>query len=112
MQPKELGRITDIMDAVSSITEFTKDITFEEFNADKMRSLAVVRLFEIIGEASKGISEEVRALYPEVSWKHMAGLRDVLIHAYHTVDNQVLWNIIDKEFKNLAINLKRILDEN
>lgn len=74
--------LEDIIDAVDSIEEYTSELTYEAFVKDKKTVDAVVRNFEIIGEASKNIPEKVRMEYPSVPWRDMAGMRDRLIHGY------------------------------
>lgn len=70
--------LEDIIEAVNSIEEYTKELTYEAFVKDKKTVDAVVRDFEIIGEATKHISGKVRKDYPNVPWKDMAGMRDRL----------------------------------
>jgi len=72
--------LNDILSALTAIEKFVKGAGFEEFKKDDKTSSAVIRKFEIIGEAANNISEEIREKYPRVPWKEMAGMRDRLIH--------------------------------
>lgn len=68
--------IKDILKAINAIEEFVKYIGLEEFRKNDMVSSAVIRKFEIIGEASKHVPDEIRQRYPDIPWKEMAGFRD------------------------------------
>jgi uncharacterized protein with HEPN domain len=70
---------------------------------------AVIRQFEIIGEATKRLSVDFRARYPEVPWKDMAGMRDKLIHDYLNVDLRVVWDTVAKDVPFLIGNIQRII---
>ncbi len=86
--------LADILAAMASIERFIEGMGVEEFQADDKTTSAVIRKFEIIGEASRNIPEEVKQKHPEVPWKEMAGMRDRLIHAYFGVDYNLVWTTI------------------
>jgi uncharacterized protein with HEPN domain len=86
--------VSDILAAMESIERFVGTMSFEEFQADDKTASAVIRKFEIVGEASRNVPESVRVQHPEVPWKEMAGMRDRLIHAYFGVDYQLVWTTI------------------
>ncbi len=86
--------LKDIFNALESIEKFIQEMNFEEFKKDDKTSSAVIRKFEIIGEAAKNISEGLKQKYPRVPWKEMAGMRDKLIHFYFGVDYKLVWMTI------------------
>ncbi len=86
--------LKDILTAITSIEEFVKGMDFDEFRKDDKTSSAVIRKFEIIGEATKKIPESLKKKYPEIPWKEMAGIRDKLIHFYFGIDYKLVWQTI------------------
>jgi len=83
----------------------------KHFFTDRMAQDAVVRNFEIIGEATKQISQQLRDTQPDIPWRKMAGLRDVLIHNYMGVDISEVWQIITNELPNLSFAINSLLDK-
>ena len=92
------------------IQKYTKDISFEEFEKDRKTIDAVIRNFEIIGEASSKLPKEFRKKYTEVPWKSIIGLRYVLIHEYLGVDIAAVWGNIKQELPSLKEQIKSILE--
>ena len=80
-------------DSSSLVVEYVKSLSFEEFEKDTMRFLAVSRLLKIIGEATKNLSNDFKSKYPNVPWKKMAGLRDVIIHDYQELNREMIFKI-------------------
>ncbi|MGB6166151.1 MAG: HepT-like ribonuclease domain-containing protein, partial [Geitlerinemataceae cyanobacterium] len=70
--------LEDILDAISEINSFLRGVTFEDFLSNREKVLAVVKLLEIIGEATKKIPSELRNKYPDIPWSSVAGMRDIL----------------------------------
>jgi uncharacterized protein with HEPN domain len=86
--------LTDVLAAIESIERFIEGMSFEDFQQDDKTASAVIRKFEIIGEASRNISDNVKQRHPEVPWREMAGMRDRLIHGYFGVDYNLVWSTI------------------
>lgn len=86
--------LQDILDAMLAIEQFVEGIGLEEFKEDDKTSSAVVRKFEIIGEAAKLITDDVKSKYPQLPWKEMAGMRDRLIHFYFGIKYELVWHTI------------------
>ena len=86
--------LKDIREAVRRIRMYAEAMTYNRFLADIKTQDAVIRNLEIIGEATKSLSAELRGKYPDVSWKGMAGIRDRLIHHYFGVNLDIVWDII------------------
>jgi len=84
----------DMLDAARSVREFAEGVTFEQYLADKMMRSAVERQLEILGEAARQVSEAFQNEHPEVPWRQIVGLRNVLAHDYGGVRHERVWKII------------------
>ena len=82
--------------------------TFDKFIHDDILKRAIVRSLEVIGEAVKNISNEFRENYPQIPWRKLAGLRDVLIHQYFGVDYANVWKIVKEDLKPIKNEIERI----
>ncbi len=100
-----------VMDAIEKVEDFVKGMTFNEFLNDVKTQYAVVRALEIISEAVKNISKELKEKHPEILWKAIAGMRDKLIRAYFGVDLEVVWLTVKKDTPKIKPIFERLLDE-
>jgi uncharacterized protein with HEPN domain len=104
--------LEDILQAMESTETFVQGMTFDDFQADDKTASAVVRKLEIIGEATKQVSSDIRHKHPELPWGEMAGMRDRLIHAYFGVDYRLVWRTVKERIPQLKPVLKEILGGN
>ncbi|MEN8251953.1 MAG: DUF86 domain-containing protein [Bacteroidota bacterium] len=93
--------IDHILNSINRILDYISDKDREAFEADLVTQDAVVRQLEIIGEATKRVSNELRSMHPDIPWSDMAGMRDVLIHDYIDVDLGVVWKTASEDIPNL-----------
>ena len=111
MLKSDLVRLMHILDAAREAIDFCHGRVREELDSDRMLSLSLVRLLEIIGEAARGISEECRNDHPHIAWKSMAGMRDRLIHGYFDVNLEIVWETVTRDLPPLVTQLQGILDQ-
>lgn len=101
--------INDILNSINEIQEFTKNLDFESFFKDMRTRHAVVRCLEILGEAAKNITLELKEKNPEIPWKKMAGMRDILAHEYFGIDIKKVWEVKEKELPELKSLIQNLL---
>jgi len=104
----QLAYLYHVRDALASVLEYTRDGR-AGFLVSKMIQDAVLRNLEVIGEAVKALTEETRNLAPEVPWRRIAGMRDVLIHNYFGVDLDVVWRVVEDEVPSLMVVVQRLI---
>ena len=109
MSEKSLIYLKDINKAINSINNFIEGMNIEQFKSDDKTSSAVIRKFEIIGEATKNLPNTIKDKYPQIPWKDIAGMRDKLIHAYSEVDLNLVWKTIQKRLPELQSFLDDVL---
>jgi len=103
-------RLRHMLDSAEKALMLSQSRTRQDLDDDDLFSLAMTRLLEIIGEAAKAIGPEVRAAYPQIPWRQIAGVRDRLIHGYFNVDLDVVWSILEHDLPPLATQLRIALE--
>ena len=101
--------LTDIINAIDATQAFVQGMDAVGFAADQRTQYAVTHALEIVASPTKRISEDVRACYPAVPWRLMAGMRDRLIHGYDTIDIGVLWKTIHEDLPPTRAMIAEVL---
>lgn len=104
-------RLQHVMDAVETINRYVSAADFATFSKNTMMMDACIRQLQIIGEACGKVSDELKHMYPDISWRQIVGLRIVVIHQYFGVDKQVIWDIIENDLAILKLQIEKILKE-
>lgn len=100
--------IEDILDSIAKIEQYIKNIDQQRFLTDTQIQDSVLRRLEIIGEAVKNVPSSFRDKYPQIPWKNVAGLRDILIHEYFGVNMRRAWKVISEDLSGLKLNLTKV----
>lgn len=101
--------IEHILNCIRKINQFSENVDFDDFKTNELLQDAIIRNIEIIGEASKKISNNLKQTYFEIPWKAIAGMRDKLVHDYMGVDIEVVWKTIKQDIpylQNLIAKIK------
>lgn len=102
--------LQDILESIEHIQRFLEGITEDEFCKNVEKQDAVLRRLEIIGEAVKHLPEEIRQRHPDVPWRQVAGMRDIIIHEYFGITLQMVWVVATEDVPDLKVNVQKVLD--
>lgn len=100
--------VEDIIDSAAKILTYTDNISFEEFTKDSKTIDAVIRNFEIIGEAANHLPEAFKDLHPDIDWHRIRGFRNRIVHDYFGIDYEIVWEIKSNFLPALISNLKSL----
>ncbi|MDQ0298439.1 uncharacterized protein with HEPN domain [Salibacterium salarium] len=103
--------LEDMLACINKIEKYTLGISSEEFDQNQLLIDAVVRNLEVIGEAAKHVPQEIRQKYSLIPWKNIIGLRNILIHEYFGIDEQIVWEIITTDLKKIKPLMQQIIRE-
>lgn len=104
-------RLRHMLDAAVEIQQYMQSSTREDLNHDRKLVHSLVRLLEIIGEAANQVSEELRESVPDIPWPVLIGMRNRLIHAYFSINLNVVWSTSTEDVPSLITELKTLLGE-
>jgi uncharacterized protein with HEPN domain len=103
--------VNDMIDAANNVIEFSSELDRDALLADKKTRDATIRNLEVLGEAAKKVPAEITALDPEIPWRRITGLRDILAHDYFGIDNDILCDVIYVEVPHLLPRLLAIREK-
>ena len=107
----DLTRLKHIRDSAKEALFFVRNRTRQDLDHDRMLSLALVRLIEIMGEAANNISEPCQAKYFKIPWRQIIGMRNRIIHAYFDVDLDIVWQVITQDLSSLLIEVEKAIQD-
>lgn len=105
----DLTRLKHIRQAAMEAINFMADRNRTDLDNDRMLSLALVRLIEIMGEAANNISEQKQSSYPEIPWRRIIGMRNRLVHAYFEVDLDIVWQVVVNDLPLVLVQVENAI---
>lgn len=103
--------LEDIREAIQRIRTYTDGMEEDDFSKDKKTQDAVIRNLQVIGEAARSIPEDVHQQTPEIEWRKIAGMRNILIHEYFGINEAIIWDIVVHKLDDLFGACRRLLEE-
>jgi uncharacterized protein with HEPN domain len=100
--------LEDILDSSKKILDYTSSMLFEQFAGDNKTIDAVIRNFEIIGEASNLLPDDFKNQYPSIDWHRIRGFRNRIVHDYFGIDLQIIWKIIGEQIPSLIVEIEKM----
>ena len=100
----------DILDSINKIEKYTSGMNYETFSHSDIVTDAVIRNFEIIGEASVHVPEVIKSRYPSIPWNKMKGMRNLIIHEYFGVDYSIIWKTIESALPVLKEEIAKAIE--
>jgi uncharacterized protein with HEPN domain len=111
MARDELVYLRHILDAINIVEEYLREVSETQFKSTRLLQDGVIRQVEIIGEAVRHISKDMRKMYPEIPWQDIAGMRDKLIHGYFGVDIEEVWETTQQDLPVLKSQIAGIMKD-
>lgn len=108
---RSMTSLIDIIESMNRIDTYILGVEYDSFLNNQMLIDAVIRNLEIIGEAAKNVSNDVQGKYPDIPWRNMIGLRNILIHQYFGVDESIVWEVIKTDLPATRPNIMKAIHE-
>jgi uncharacterized protein with HEPN domain len=103
--------LEDIRQAARKVESYAHGLALDQLRQDEMRLEAVLFNLQILGEAAKKLPDEIKAKYPAVEWRKITGLRDIIVHAYFSVNLQIIWDIIENKLPTFREQIDTMIEE-
>jgi len=108
---RSLPFLKHILEEINFLLRETKGLTFDDFISNELLKRSCTRSIEIIGEATKNLSPEIKEKYKDIDWKRMAGMRDKIIHYYFGVNWDIVWSVIQDNVPKLKGKIEKIIKD-
>jgi uncharacterized protein with HEPN domain len=103
-------RISDILNSVHAVQEYTEGMKYEDFKVDRKTVDAVLRNLIVIGEAANHIPEEVISAHPDIPWRDMRDMRNFVVHEYFGVSEKIIWDTVQNDLPKVVPLLQALLE--
>ncbi|MEH7492609.1 HepT-like ribonuclease domain-containing protein [Neobacillus niacini] len=111
MQREPRVFLEDILAAAIKVEKYTMELSFDEFVDNDLVSDAVIKNILVIGEATKNIPDKIRIVNSEIEWRKMAGMRDMLIHGYFSINYKIVWDVVQNKLPTLRKQVEQLLQD-
>ncbi len=108
---RDKSRLEDILKSIDNVRQYVENVTFEQFVSDTMRYYAIIKNVEIVGEAANMLTRHFQQLHPELPWRQIVGMRNVLVHGYANISDRQLWQTVNEDLPPMKQIINRYLAE-
>ncbi|HEY7216135.1 MAG TPA: DUF86 domain-containing protein [Thermoanaerobaculia bacterium] len=109
LEERDSAYLWDMLQTARDILEFTQGSTFVEYSSNKMMKMSVERGFQILGDAARRVSEDLKAEHPEIPWSSIVKHRNVIVHDYVDLSLERIWEVVQKDLPALVRDLERLI---
>lgn len=109
MVNRDLTRFHHMLDCAKAICQFSTGRTRQDLDSDRIFASAIMREFEVLGEAANAISSHTQSRFPEIPWKEVIGMRNQLIHAYFDIDHDIVWKTLQTALPDLIPKIEKAI---
>jgi uncharacterized protein with HEPN domain len=111
MQREPRVFLEDILTAAVKVEKYTQGLSFDDFMDNDLISDAVIKNILVIGEATKNIPDEIRQKSSGIEWRKMAGMRDMMIHGYFSINYKIVWDVVQNKIPTLKKQVEQLLND-
>jgi len=109
LEERDAAYLWDMLQTTRDILEFTQGVTFSEYSSNKMMKMSIERGFQILGDAARRVSEDLKADHPEIPWGSVVKHRNVIVHDYADLSLERIWEVIQKDLPALVRDLEKLV---
>lgn len=110
-KPDDYARLCHILDAIAEVEKYVEGFDLQSFADDSKTRFASIKQLEIAGEATGSLTKDLTAKYPDVPWRAIIALRNILVHDYYEIQSDVIWRIINVHLPPFKIQVKQIFED-
>jgi len=109
LEERDAGYLWDMLQTAKDILEFTRGVTFDEYSSNKMMKMSIERGFQILGDAARRVSEDLKAEHLEIPWSSVIKHRNVIVHDYADLSLERIWEVVQKDLPELVRDLEQLI---